>query len=96
MNTINPFTGSILQSSQAQRLQSSEKDRQTRRIDALKKNVAAPGEETEHQVESSQALEPVHDDDSQKDPRQPKRPPHPSRDTEAEGDDDVPHIDLTA
>ena len=96
MSQINPFTGSILQAPQVQRQQSVEKDRQVRKAQDRTKNSALESDELEHQVESSEQLTPIHGD--QKQPRQFKRPRHQHENGQEpdEGDDEEPHIDLTA
>ena len=75
MTEINPFTGSILQSPIVQRQQAAEKDRQTRKAADAEKNDALAGDRLEHEVESSEALAEIHDEDSP-DPRKRKKQPH--------------------
>jgi hypothetical protein len=94
MTQINPFTGSILQSPIVQRQQSAEKDRQVRRAQDVEKNAALQGDRLDHQVESSEALSPIHDEDSP-DPRSRKRPSHVKERTHDDPADDS-HLDLTA
>jgi hypothetical protein len=95
MTQINPFTGSILQSPTVQRQQSAEKDRQVRRTQDMEKNAALPGDHLEHQVESSDALSPIHDEDSP-DPRKRKRPGHGNKASTKNDPQDPSHLDLTA
>jgi hypothetical protein len=95
MTQINPFTGSILQSPTVQRQQSAEKDRQVRRAQDMEKNAALPGDHLEHQVESSDALSPIHDEDSP-DPRKRKRHDHPPKARTHDDPADDSHLDLTA
>src|SRR4051794_27809499 len=98
MSQINPFTGSILQAPQVQRQQSAEKDRQVRRSQDLAKNSALPGDQFEHQVESSEELTPIQGD--QKQQREFKRQQSKKDDEQRAADDkadgEEPHIDLTA
>src|SRR3989442_1748337 len=72
MTQINPLTGSILQSPIVQRQQAAEKDRQVRKAQDAEKNAALTGDRLEHQVESSEALAEIHDEDSP-DPRKRKQ-----------------------
>jgi hypothetical protein len=95
VSQINPFTGSILQAPQVQRSQAADRDRQLRRATDLSKNAALAGEQLQHEVESSEAITPVHDDQS-KNPQQRKKPqPHesPSQNDQSDGPE---HVDLTA
>ncbi|MDB5172598.1 MAG: hypothetical protein JWN51_1371, partial [Phycisphaerales bacterium] len=56
MSQLNPLSGSILGSVQAQRQMAVDKERQLRRARALEKNIAARDDELEHQVESSEEV----------------------------------------
>jgi hypothetical protein len=94
MSQINPFTGSILQTTQAQRLQATDKDRQVRRAREIVKNSALTEDQLEHQVESSEELTPT--DKEQKHERRFKRPKHHAPDPKSKPDDEEPHLDLTA
>jgi hypothetical protein len=94
VSSINPFSGYIAQGGQVERAQSSEKTRQVRRQQALSKNVAARDDELEHQVESADAINPIHDDDDTAD-RQSPRDQKPRRDPKAE-DEEPPHLDVKA
>ncbi len=92
MDTVNPLAGAILQSTQVQRQQGVEKQRQLRRAQSQTKNSALPAEQLEHQVESCEELSAVHDEDPA------KRPP-PKRSTarrQDEKDQEPSHLDLTA
>jgi hypothetical protein len=96
MSDINPFAGTILQSTQVQHQQSADKTRQVRRQQSVKKNVAASTDEYEHSVENSEALAPIHEEDSKDHPqkrRSSKRHHAAQKETE---DGQKPHIDLTA
>jgi hypothetical protein len=95
MTQINPFTGAIIQGSQLQGRQISDKDRQIRRAQNLAKNSALQGDQLEHQVESADALHATND--SRDSYQQQRRPPSPHRNpTEPEPPEEEPHIDLTA
>lgn len=94
MTDFNPLAGSILGSAQAQQQLDVHKQRQVRRVQALRKNAAAEGDRFEHQVESPEELSPVNEDPedarSQKD-RQRGR--HDGRKPKGE---DRSHIDVKA
>jgi len=95
MSQINPFTGSILQSPTVQRQQAAEKDRQVRRAQDIEKNAGLREDRLEHQVESSEALAAIHDEDSP-DPRKRKRPGHHAGHAAQDDPDDETRLDLTA
>lgn len=61
MTDFNPLAGAVLGSAQAQRQIDAEKQRQLRRAQAVRKNVAAQEDGYEHQVESSEELHAVDD-----------------------------------
>jgi hypothetical protein len=62
MTQFNPFVGALLPSGQAQRQQAAERAGNVRRAQEQQKNIAhASGDTFEHQVESSDALAAVHD-----------------------------------
>ncbi len=92
MLPIPPLASAAFAATQVQRL-SEEKSDQLRRVQSRKKNAAATGDEYVHTVESSEELQPIHDEDSkqQQQRRKPTRHPDPSK-----GDDEQPHLDLTA
>ena len=90
MTDFNPLAGAILGSAQAQHQVDVEKQRQLRRAQALRKNVAARDDELEHQVESAEEIQPV-DNDEHPDSRQRKHDPRHS-----DKDDDRPHLDVKA
>jgi len=97
MTQINPFIGSILQSATVQRAHAAEKSGHVQRAQTRAKDSASTGDQFEHQVESSDALAQIHDEDPQhQEQRQSKRPPQeptapPSGDTD---DEDPAHIDV--
>ena len=76
MSQINPFIGSIIQSTTVQRTQSAERSTHVQRAQNRTKDSAATGDTFEHQVESSDALTSIHDEDPQHpQQRKPKHPP---------------------
>jgi hypothetical protein len=91
MTDFNPLAGAILGSAQAQQLVANEKQRQLRRAQALRKNVASGGDHSEHEVESTEELHPVDDGDKGKDGSKENRREH-------RGDQEKtqPHIDVKA
>jgi hypothetical protein len=92
MDVINPLAGSLLQSTQMQRQQAAEKQRQTRRVQVLEKDVAAQDDQLEHQVESTDEKVEIHDEQTgERQPRKRKNPAHP-----APEEPSPPHLDLTA
>jgi hypothetical protein len=91
MSAINPFSGYVAQGSQVERLQAAEKTRQARREQVLSKDVAAQDDQMEHQVESTDAIVSIHDDQ-----QTPPRQQHPRRDPLPEDGEQPPHIDVTA
>lgn len=95
MSQINPFTGSILQTPQVQRQQAVEKDRQARRVTDRVKNSALTEDQLDHQVESSEAVIPIHEEERHD--RQFKRPRHHKHPADPQDDANLPpHLDLTA
>ena len=106
MDSVNPLSGGLLSSAQAQRQASADNQRQVRRAQALAKNVAAHGDtvDIEHEVESSEGPTAVGDESpngrgqEQQQPRHPpQHPPHQSADPQpTDLPPDRPHIDLTA
>ncbi len=93
MTQINPFTA-IIQSGQVQQQHSAEKKRQLRRMQNLGKNAALQGDRLEHQVESSDAVQAIHDQENSYQPqrRSGHRPPPPKPNADDEGE----HLDVTA
>jgi hypothetical protein len=106
MDPVNPLSGGLLTSAQAQRQASADNQRQVRRALALAKTVAARGDtvDIEHEVESSEGPAAVGDESPDgrgqqqaRDQQQPQQPPHPSADQPSrDSPPDRPHIDLTA
>jgi len=93
MAEINPFTGSILQSTVIQPRQLQQRNTQLRRAQNLARDSALQGDQLDHQVESTEATSPTGDqpDKNPRDRRQQQQAPPPAPDPEA-----PPHLDLTA
>ena len=96
MSQINPFIGSIIQSTTVQRTQSAERSTHVQRAQNRTKDSAATGDTFEHQVESSDALTSIHDEDPQHpQQRKPKHPPKKATSQQPGKDGDEPsHIDV--
>lgn len=62
MTQFNPLVGSILQSTQVQRQQSTAKAREVRRAQEIVKNIAIQDDVLDHQVESSEELKPIREE----------------------------------
>ncbi len=93
MDIVNPLTGNLAQSgSVVQRQQSVTKAQQIRREQALRKDVTASGDHFDHQVESCEELNPIHDEP--KDGHRDQPPPDAEASAE-ESNDEKPHIDVT-
>jgi len=71
-----------------------EKAEQVRRAQNRKKDSAATEDEYIHTVESSDEVQPIHDEDPKRD--QPRKPPHKRDGKPGEDQDDHPHLDLKA
>jgi hypothetical protein len=100
MEIVNQITGALAQSNAVTRQQSADKSTQIRRAQLLRKDVAARGDSFEHQVESTEELSPIHDDQSSKNGKGKRQKRSNSRATNS-GDDDnspppPPSLDLTA
>ncbi len=94
MDAINPIAGSLMQSPAASAQQSLEKTRHVRRMQLLEKDVAAEDEQLEHQVENSQEVVEIHDEDNAH-PENQRRRKKPEAD-EPSGDQPPGGLDLTA
>ncbi len=92
MTYFNPLTGAPLQGGQVQEQLAAAKARQVRRAQAVARNVAAAGDTFEHQVESTEELSAIRDEQQpkqQSDPRQ-----HPQGHGHAgDGDEPPPSLD---
>ncbi len=93
MTQINPFTA-IIQSGQVQQQHSVEKKRQLRRLQNLGKNAALQGDQLEHQVESSDAVQAINDQGNSYHPQ--RRSGHRQPPAKPNTDDDSSHLDVTA
>ena len=94
MTPLNPLTPAILQSQSLQRTQSASKNQQIRKGQVLARNVAATDDTFEHAVESTDRVDPSHDQDPQKNPQQRRGG---KREEKSDVDDEQPpRIDLTA
>jgi hypothetical protein len=93
MDTINPLAGYLQQSVQVERSASDDKQRQVRRSQVLEKNVATQDDELEHQVESTEDVVQIHDEQKDQPPskRRKRHLPTPTTD-----ENTPPHLDLTA
>jgi hypothetical protein len=98
MEIVNQIAGSLAQSVVVTRQQSADKSRQIRRAQALRKDIATPGDSFEHKVESAEELTPTHDEQNRQPPSPRKSKPKPShrRDGSGSSAGDAPQIDLTA
>ena len=98
MTQINPFVGSILQSTAVQRAQAAEKNGHVQRAQVRAKDSASTADQFEHQVESSDALASIRDEDPQHPQhRKPKHPPKNNATAASDAPDEgdaPPHIDL--
>jgi len=93
MSNINPFTYLAVQGLEAQRTAAADKQRELRKAQVQEKDMAAHEDELEHQVESSEEVQPVHDEaGKQQNGRKRQLPDH----NKEEEDGKPPHIDLTA
>lgn len=92
MSQINPITYFAIQGLEAQRSEAADKQRRLRRALVQEKEMANHEDVVEHQVESSEEVQPIHDE-AGKEQRRPK--PQLAHHKEEE-DGKPPHIDLTA
>jgi hypothetical protein len=92
MTDFNPLAGAILGSSQAQQLSDLQKERQLRRAQTLRKNIAVRDDQLEHQVESGEEISSIHDAPDEHAQQQSNRDPRPPKPK----DDGKPHIDVKA
>jgi hypothetical protein len=94
MSQIDPFFSSVLQAPYVQQQQASEKDRQVRKDADQKKDAALAEDQLEHQVESTEELAPINE--QQKQQREFKRSKHEHSAEDDEQTGEEPHLDLTA
>jgi hypothetical protein len=98
MYSVNPLSGALAQSAELQKLQANDKARQARKAQEQQKNVAARGEdefESENQIENTEELTDIHDDNRQSNQRQ-KKNKHPGEEEKTDADDLPDSLDLTA
>ena len=97
MTQINPFTGAVAQSPQVQRAQAAEKDRHVRRTQDAAKATAVATDQFEHQVESTDAVTSIHDDQSEHPPKQRKPDKRKAQDAKARAGEaePAPRLDIT-
>ena len=67
MIPINSLSGALIQSTQLQLQQASDKTKQARRAQDLARNVTAEDEELENQIENAEEVTPVHEDSRKQD-----------------------------
>jgi hypothetical protein len=97
MEIVNPLAGSLAQSTTVTRQQSTDKSRQIRHAQDLRKDVAATPDSFEHQVESTEELNPIHDEQREPDRRRRGNShEHPRQDDTGPGGEAPPHIDVVA
>ena len=94
MSQISPFIGSSVQASDVQRTQAAQKDQQLQRSSDLKKNAGLSGDRFEHAVESSEEIDPVHDEQKQDPKKNRQSRKHGQKDDSQNGSE--PRLDLTA
>lgn len=92
MLPIPPLASAAFAASQVQKQSEANAD-QIRRVQSRKKNTAASGDEYVHTVESSEELQPIHDEDPKQQQGRKKQSKHRGQD---KPDDDRPRLDLTA
>ena len=92
MDPINSYSGALAQGTLVQRHQSAMKTQQLRQAQEQEKNVAARDDEMEHQVENSEELTPIHEDQQRQDSRR-RKPAHPQAEDKPAADSG---LDLTA
>lgn len=92
MLPIPPLASAAFAATQVQR-QSEEKADHIRRVQSRNKNTAATGDEYVHTVESSEELQPIHDEDPKQQQQRKKQQRHASQ---TKPEDDQPRLDLTA
>ena len=94
MSQIDPFLGSILQAPYVQQQVATDKDRQVRRTSDLEKDAALEEDQLEHQVESSEEVTPINE--QQKQNRDFRRSKHEHTEESDDQTGEEPHLDLTA
>ena len=93
MTQFNPLFGSLLQTPMVQQRQSAEKASQIRRTQMVQKNAAQRGDVLEHQVESSEELQPSKEQRDEPKQGKKRRGSHGPQPDDGDGRE---HVDLTA
>ena len=96
MTSFNPLTGASLPGGQVQEQLAAAKARQVRRAQTVARNVAAEGDTFEHQVESTEELSAIHDEQQSKQHSGPREHPQGHDDAPPESGDDHPRLDVKA
>ena len=97
MEIINPLAGALAQSGNVTRQQSADKAQQIRRAQALRKDVAAASDTFEPHVESTEELNPIHDEQKRPDPRRRRKPKPPATNPPSPDEEQPPpRIDVVA
>jgi hypothetical protein len=97
MFPINPLSGALIQSAQVQLQQAAERTQQARKAEQTKKNVAArenDEDEVDHQVENSEELSAIHDENSSAEQKRKQRQHEATQDQS--DDDNSDGLDLKA
>ena len=76
MMPINYLSGALAQSAQLQLDEAAEKAKQARKQRELARNVAARDDQIEHQVENSEELTPIHEENPQHNQQRKRNPNH--------------------
>lgn len=95
MSQINPFAGSIVQTTQAQRTQSAERESQVRRQQVKSKDASGRQDQFDHTVESTDAVTGIHEQDHGNNPSR-KKSQQPGQEEIAEGEPELSALDITA
>jgi hypothetical protein len=96
MTPINALNAAIVQGSQVQQRQSTDRQRQIRRVQNLSKNSALQGDTLEHQVESADAVGSVGDGRDSTHPRRRRQRPKANAPVKPEQEPGGGHVDVTA
>jgi hypothetical protein len=91
MSSINPFSGYVGQAASVEQTQAVEKSRQVRRSAELSKKLATRDDEMEHQVESSDEIVAIHDEQGSQQQDRPRQ-----QQTKGEDEEEPPRLDVTA
>jgi hypothetical protein len=97
LSPINPLAGTLMGGAIAQATADSEKTSQSRRVQNQRLNSAAITDQLEHEVESSQEVDPAgHEQHDSPNQRRRRRAGHPNDDDSDSTDDSMEHVDVTA